>query len=55
MQHALINLSIVYTVIAMQTLAYISCPSLEGVNKEANNVTSTEYQNIIQVVRTNLN
>ena len=38
MQHALINLSIVYTVIAMQTLAYISCPSLEGVNKEANNV-----------------
>jgi len=34
---------------------YISGPSLEGVNQEANNVTSTEYQNIVQLVTTNLN
>jgi len=54
MQHVLINLSIVYIVIVMPTQSYISGPSLEGVNQEANNVTSIEYQNIIQVVRTNL-
>jgi len=48
MQHVLINLSIVYIVIVMPTQSYISGPSLEGVNQEA------EYQNIIQVVRTKL-
>jgi len=51
----LINLSIVYIVIVMTTQSYITDPSLEGVNQEDNNVTSTEYQNLIQVVRMNLN
>ena len=53
-----INLSTVYIIVVMPTdslTLYISGPSLEGVNQEANNVTSTEYQNIIQVVRMNLN
>ena len=53
-----INLSIVYIIVVMPTdslTLYIYGPSREGVNQEANNVTSTEYQNVIQLVTTNLN
>ena len=53
-----INLSTVYIIVVMPTdslTLYISGPSLEGVNQEANNVTSTEYQNIMQVVMMSLN
>jgi len=51
---------VIYSTSSLHTLhnsltLYISGPSLEGVNQEANNVTSTEYQNIVQLVTTNLN
>ena len=59
MQHVLINLFNVYNIsvilllLCQHSLQFTLDPSLDGMNQEASNVTSTEY--LIRVITMNLN
>jgi len=57
MQHGLMyKICLLCMILLLHSITlYICGLSLDGMNQEPNNVTSTEYQNIIQVVMMSLN